>query len=240
MRETKSEIEKKLNPKSTRHNNNDNNNNPIMQLRARVLRFEFSGALVEHLAAFANVHRYDDRKTYKEAWVQWMAHNEVADLFNAEVARLKALGYKGDAADKLYKSGRYYFRQKTCGPGNYVPSIAPRTPPPNLSLHAEPLGVRGALVAPRKYVLLSHALLVAMDDHIERSMQSNNEYTPAMGFSEFCKLHAHDAVLISEVARLVERAGSKTDAAAVRDIIHQKLKKTYKNRYFMMVKNAIN
>ena len=207
-----------------------------MQLRARVLRFEFSGALVEHLAAFANVHRYDDRKTYKEAWVQWMAHNEVADLFNAEVARLKALGYKGDAADKLYKSGRYYFRQKTCGPGNVVP----RTPPPNLSLHAEPLGVRGALVAPRKYVTMGHALLVAMDDHIERSMQFNDEYTPAMGFSEFCKLHAHDAVLISEVARLVERAGSKTDAAAVRDIIHQKLKKTYKNRYFMMVKNAIN
>jgi hypothetical protein len=194
------------------------------------LRFEFSGALVEHLAAFANVHRYDDRKTYKEAWVQWMAHNEVADLFNAEVARLKALGYKGDAADKLYKSGRYYFRQKTCGF-------------PNLSLHAEPLGVRDvpiALVAPRKYVLLNHALLCAMDDHIERSMQFNDEYTPAMGFSEFCKLHAHDAVLISEVARLVERAGSKTDAAAVRDILHQKLKKTYKNRYFMMVKNAIN
>ena len=78
-----------------------------------------------------------------------------------------------------------------------------------------------------------------MDDHIERSMQFNDEYTPAMGFSEFCKLHAHDAVLISEVARLVERAGSKTDAAAARDI-HQKLKKTYKNRYFMMVKNAIN
>ena len=100
----------------------------------RVLRFEFSSQLVELVTAFANVHRYDDRKTYKEAWAQWMAGAEVADLFNAEVARLKALGYKGDAADKLYKSGRYYVRQKTNGPGNYVPSIAPRTPPPNLSL----------------------------------------------------------------------------------------------------------
>ena len=248
MRETKSEIEKKLNPKSTRHNNNDNNddndnnNNPIMQLRARVLRFEFSGALVEHLAAFANVHRYDDRKTYKEAWVQWMAHNEVADLFNAEVARLKALGYKGDAADKLYKSGRYYFRTRE--PTVQRSSLWPHTPPSRAtSTHNDANGARrgsGNLGSLRKYVTMGHALLVAMDDHIERSMQSNDEYTPAMGFSEFCKLHAHDAVLISEVARLVERAGSKTDAAAVRDIIHQKLKKTYKNRYFMMVKNAIN
>jgi hypothetical protein len=72
-----------------------------------------------------------------------------------------------------------------------------------------------------------------MDAHIERSMQSNDEYTPAMGFSEFCKLHARDAVLLSEIARLVEIRDATRD-------IHQKLKKTYKNRYFMMVKNAIN
>ena len=83
-----------------------------MQLNARVLRFEFSNAMIESTTAFANVHRYDDRKTYKEAWAQWMSGAEVADLFNAEVARLKALGYKGDAADKLYKSGRYYFRTR--------------------------------------------------------------------------------------------------------------------------------
>ena len=212
-----------------------------MQLNARVLRFEISGALVEHLAAFANVHRYDDRKTYKEAWVQWMAGAEVADLFNAEVARLKALGYKGDAADKLYKSGRYYFRTRE--PTVQRSSLWPRTPPSRAtSTPNDANGARrgsGNLGSLRKYVLLNHALLVAMDDHIERSMQSNDEYTPAMGFSEFCKLHARDAVLISEVARLVERAGSKPDAAAAKDI-HQKLKKTYKNRYFMMVKNAIN
>jgi hypothetical protein len=210
----------------------------------RVLRFEFSQELVQVVTAFANVHRYDDRKTYKEAWAQWMSGAEVADLFNAEVARLKALGYKGDAADKLFKSGRYYFRQKTYGPGNVVPRTPPpnlslHTPPPNLSLHTDPkpLGVRGALVAPRKYVTMDRALLGAMDAHIERSMQSNPEYTPAIGFSEFCKTHAGDAVLTSEVARLFHRMVSKTDADAAKEI-HEKLKKTYKNRYFMMVKNA--
>jgi hypothetical protein len=200
-----------------------------LQLNARVLRFEFSSQLVELVTAFANVHRYDDRKTYKEAWVQWMAHNEVADLFNAEVARLKALGYKGDAADKLYKSGRYYFRTREPTVPHTPPSVATSTP-------NDANGVRrglGNLGSPRKYVLLNHALLGAMDAHIERSMQSNDEYTPAMGFSEFCKLHARDAVLLSEIARLVEIRDATRD-------IHQKLKKTYKNRYFMMVKNATN
>ena len=206
-----------------------------MTALSRVLRFEFSGALIEHVVAFSNLHRYDDRKTYKEAWTAWLAHDDIAALIKTEIVRLGALGFKGDVADKLFKSGRYYFRTRE--PTVQRSSLWPRTPPPNLSLHAEPLGVRGATSAPRKYVTMGRALLCAMDDHIERSMQSNDEYTPAMGFSEFCKLHAGDAVLISEVARLFERAGSKTDAAAARDI-HQKLKKTYKNRYFMMVKNA--
>jgi len=207
----------------------------------RVLRFEFSSQLVELVTAFANVHRYDDRKTYKEAWAQWMAGAEVADLFATEVARLKALGYKGDAADKLYKSGRYYFRTRE--PTVQRSSLWPHTPPSvATSTPNDANGVRRGLGpkatalnlgSPRKYVLLNHALLGAMDAHIERSMQSNDEYTPAMGFSEFCKLHARDAVLLSEIARLVEIRDATRD-------IHQKLKKTYKNRYFMMVKNATN
>ena len=78
--------------------------------RGRVLRFEFSGELIEHVTAFANLHQYDDRKTYKEAWTAWLAHNEIAALLANEVTRLSTLGYKGDVADKLFKSGRYYFR----------------------------------------------------------------------------------------------------------------------------------
>jgi hypothetical protein len=219
----------------------------------RVLRFEFSQQLVQVVTAFANVHRYDDRKTYKEAWAQWMSGAEVADLFNAEVARLKALGYKGDAADKLFKSGRYYFRQKTNGfqgtsrAEPLCPNLSLHTPPSRAtSTHNDANGVGpkalNAMTALnlgslRKYVTMDRALLGAMDAHIERSMQSNPEYTPAIGFSEFCKTHAGDAVLTSEVARLFHRMVSKTDADAAKEI-HEKLKKTYKNRYFMMVKNA--
>ena len=88
-------------------NNNDNNNHSI-----RVLRFEFSNAIIDALKAFTEVHRYDDRKTYKEAWAAWMLMEDTATIFNADVKRLTDLGYKGDVADKLFKSGRYYFRGK--------------------------------------------------------------------------------------------------------------------------------
>jgi hypothetical protein len=100
-------------------NGNDNNNNN----KGRVLRFEFSNAMIESTMTFTEVHRYDDRKTYKEAWAQWLAHDEIAAMIKSEVARLRDLGYKGDVADKLFKSGRYYFRQKTYGPGNVVPRL---------------------------------------------------------------------------------------------------------------------
>lgn len=191
-------------------NNNTNNNNPGNPKARRVLRFEFADALIAHVSAFSNLHQYDDRKTYKEAWAQWLANNEIAALIRTEIARLSDLGYKGDVLDKLFKSGRYYFRQKT---------------------RAEPLGVRAATSAPRKYVLLNHALLDAMDDHIERGLRSTDAYTPAGGFADFCNLHADDAVLKAEAASLSDRLSSS-------QAVHAKLKKTYKNRYFMLMHKA--
>jgi hypothetical protein len=202
---------------------------------ARVLRFEFSDALIEHVAAFAKLHQYDDRKTYKEAWAAWLANDEIAALLKADVKRLTDLGYNGDVADKLFKSGRYYFRQKTAGF-------------PNLSLHADPMcpkqvgvwDVPIALVAPRKYVLMNRDLLNAMDDHIERGLrQDENDadadataYTPAKGFADFYKTWAAAEVdtLRKEVERLSEIMPSG-------EAVHDKLKKTYKNRYFMIVRH---
>ena len=197
------------------NDNNATSANNANARRARVLRFEFSTALIEHVTAFAQMHQYDDRKTYKAAWTVWMANDEIAAIFNADVKRLTDLGYKGDVADKLYKSGRYYFRQKTYGF-------------PNLSLQPEPMGVRGALIAPRRYVLLSRELLSAMDDHIERGLRQQTDFTPAKGFAAFA-LGLDVASYHSEIARLSE-------IMSTGEAVGDKIKKTYKNRYFMLVK----
>ena len=222
---------------------NDNNAisaNNANARRARVLRFEFSTALIEHVAAFAQMHQYDDRKTYKAAWTEWMANDEIATIFNADVKRLTDLGYKGDVADKLYKSGRYYFRQKTYGPGNVVP----RTPPPNLSLQPEPMGVRGAkarlvpsrcaLVAPRRYVLLSRELLSAMDDHIERGLRQQTDFTPAKGFAAFAL--GADGTDGTDIASYHSEIARLSEIMPTGEAVGDKIKKTYKNRYFMLVK----
>ena len=105
---------------SNSNKNNDSNNSlkgtGTNNNSKRVLRFEFSNAIIESVMGFTTVHQYDDRKTYKEAWTKWLAHDEIAAIFKADVERLTNLGYKGDVADKLFKSGRYYFRGATSAP----------------------------------------------------------------------------------------------------------------------------
>jgi hypothetical protein len=199
-------------------NNGTNGTNPKGTTKARVLRHEFSSALTEHLAAFANLHKYDDRTTYKEAWMAWLAHDEIAALLTTDVARLSGLGYKGDVLDKLYKSGRYYFRGKNAEKANAEKANAEKA-------NAEKANADKA----RKYVLLNHALLDAMDDHIERGLQHDGAYTPARGFADFCNMHANNDIMQAEVASLSERLSSGEEA------VHAKLKKTYKNRYFMLM-----
>ena len=187
---------------------------------------------------FTTVHQYDDRKTYKEAWTKWLAHDEIAAMLKSEVERLTNLGYKGDVADKLFKSGRYYFRGATSAPR--TPNDANRrgSGPKALnalnqgSLHADPtpLGVRGAS-APRKYVTMGRELLRAMDEHIERGLRTNDAYTPAIGFSDFFRTYASSDLLKAEVGNLIRHYETVPNPAKK---LHAKLKKTYKNRYFMM------
>ena len=207
--------------------------------RPRVLRFEFSNALIDALKAFTEIHQYDDRKTYKEAWTAWLANHEISAMLKAEVARLTDLGYKGDVADKLFKSGRYYFRtreptvQRSSLWPHTPPSSAPRTPNDANGVRRGlgPKATARNLGSPRKYVLLNHALLDAMDDHIERGLQCDDAYTPASGFADFCKLNpdseSYRSAYRSEVNRLSE-------CMPTGEAVHDKLKKTYKNRYFMI------
>jgi hypothetical protein len=82
----------------------------------------------------------------------------------------------------------------------------------------------------KNYVLLNRQLLDEMDDHIDCGLRSA-DYTPAGGFADFCTTNAQSELYRSEVARLSELMPTG-------DAVHDKLKKTYKNRYFMLTKAA--
>ena len=77
----------------------------------------------------------------------------------------------------------------------------------------------------RVYINVSKELLDKMDIHINTNIADTN-YTPKGGFDSFCQ----------EYTQLLKDAISKICREGVTDhsVIHTKIKKTYKNRYFML------
>jgi hypothetical protein len=75
----------------------------------------------------------------------------------------------------------------------------------------------------RQYISVDHELLTVMDRHIV-----NNDSKPEAAFILFCK--ENEAVLRQSVAQIC--------AQGINDVqqIQSKIKKTYKNRYFLLIK----
>ena len=57
----------------------------------------------------------------------------------------------------------------------------------------------------------------------------NEDYQPKTGFILFCK--SNEAILIETLANVIEQG--ITDS----EVIQDKIKKTYKNRYFILTQN---
>ena len=146
-----------------------------------IFRFKFSSDFTDRLTPFAKLHQYDDRHTYKEAWTQWLVIND--ELVDMEVRRLKGLGYDGNIVDKMYKSGRYYFRNKST----------------NANTEAKPR---------RVYVSLEHDVIDAMDIHI-----SVNYYLPcfkpSIAYDQFCM--EHTKLINDEITRLLQEDLTKEE-----------------------------
>ena len=127
---------------------------------ATTFRFKFSQNFMEKLHAFSQVHRYDNRHIFKEAWERWCEENN--DSIQEETALLENNGYHGPVLDKMYKSARYYFSKKK-------------------NEQAEPK-------QRRRYVSVDGDLIDQMDNHI-LDWCRREDFKPATAFSDFCVSH---------------------------------------------------
>ena len=97
--------------------------NGTVRVTIKTNRHTYSEEVVEQLSSFAKVHKYDDRKEFKEAWQKWMEEPDIKNLIVAEVARLTVNGLSGDIVDRMYKSARYYYRKKCGGEAVTEPTV---------------------------------------------------------------------------------------------------------------------
>ena len=187
--------------------------------RKPVFRFNLSDEMVDALLQFSKMHQFDDRNSYTDAWNEWKNTPHISKMLADEIERLQNLDYRGSAEsieNKIFKSGRYYFRNK--------------------SFVKAPPKTRG------KYISVSKELICAMDEHIARGINNNGDNgdngdndgqtpsPPADLFNEFCKRCVD--ILKIEINRLIDLEQFSEDPA----LIIAKIKKTFKNRVFQFLK----
>ena len=122
-----------------------------------VLRFNFTASFMTQLSSFAKIHQFDSRDDFKNAWKSWSEDNKT--LIQDETIRLQQFGFTGNVHDKMFKSVRYYFRQKST-----VPASQP----------------------PRKIYESMHKPILSSIDTQIKSIINDPSVSPADGFDSFC------------------------------------------------------
>lgn len=137
-----------------------------------IYRYKFNNNLLQDIIEFSSVHRYDDPETFREAWDEWIKDN--TETISREQERLRNIGYMGDVKVKMYKSARYYFKNK------------PLNKTLDNSLN------KSHTVKRRKYISISKNFIAKIDEHID-----NNGLTvkPSVGYLDFIETNKS---LISE------------------------------------------
>jgi hypothetical protein len=177
------------------------------EIKLQTFHHNFSEAITERFTYFATLHRFDDRKTFKEAWQKWIQEEDVAADIQTEIQTLESNHYDGDILDKMFKSVRYYYRKKP---------IIPKAP-----------------ATRKEYVALSAFVLDGMDKHIiETMLQHTDPQTTKCGISP---AKAFDLYMKQLQPPTAKDQQDQQDQNQTIDVA--KYKKTYKNRFFIASKN---
>ena len=238
-------------------NNNDiinnNNNNGI-----KTYRHEFGKEFMVRLSAFSKVHQYDDRHMYKSEWTKWTQQEEIAEAIDAEKRRLSENGYTGDIDDKMFKAGRYYFRKKTATattaevktPMTPMTPKTPTTPAASASAAAAASAAASAATPPsqqqqqqsrRPYITMSKDTIATMDDHIKNMHSTQTSiFKPSSCYDNFYQTKMSTTEMTREIEKIIEKYQKFTDTSRsspdqLTTEIIDKIKKTYKNRYYKFV-----
>lgn len=180
------------------------------EIKLQTFHYNFSEQITERFMYFATLHRYDDRKTFKEAWQKWILEEDVAADIQTEIHTLESNHYVGDIMDKMFKSVRYYYRKK------------PVTPKPPTTR--------------KEYVSLPVAVLESMDKHIiETMIQHTNPETTQCGISPAKAFDLYMKQLLLQPDQVQDQVQVQEEPKPAIDI--PKYKKTYKNRFFIASKN---
>ena len=216
----------------------------------KTYRHEFSKEFMAELSRFSKVHQYDDRHTYKSEWQKWINQETIAQAMDFEKRRLQENGYIGDIDDKMFKAGRYYFRKKTL---TAIPTHAEiETPKAAEQETPETPKTPAATTAAsrRTYITMSKQCIRMMDNHISAAATATaattTQFKPSTCYDDFYETQMTTPEMTKEIENIIEKyektpgAMANLTAEQLTVEIMDKIKKTYKNRYYKFISASRN
>lgn len=173
-----------------------------------------------------------------------------------EKRRLQENGYIGDIDDKMFKAGRYYFRKKTL---TAIPTHAEiETPKAAEQETPETPKTPAATTAAsrRTYITMSKQCIRMMDDHISAAAAAaitttatataTTQFKPSTCYDDFYETQMTTPEMTKEIENIIEKyektpgAMANLTAEQLTVEIMDKIKKTYKNRYYKYISASRN
>jgi hypothetical protein len=188
--------------------------NTVENIILKTYRFVLSNQMIDYLSEFSKIHQHDDRKTFKEEWEKWIKDEDIEPILNEEIKHLKNTGFTGDVVDKMFKSARYYYRNKLS------------------NIETKEKKER------KTYETLPIEILEKIDLHIHRQIQKNANrmlndeikiscISPAESFNLYLQENKSDMIKYLQQY-------NESDSIQKKDVevMMKKYKKTYKNRFY--------
>lgn len=180
-----------------------------------IYRYKLSSEIEILITNFSKLHIYTSRQVFQEKWKEWLEINR--EGIELEKKRLMDLGYKKNVEEKMYTAARYYFKKKEIR--NEITEKETREKETNEK------GTRG-------YIVLDEKIIKMMDKYITENY--TRDFKPSSSYNNFIELN-NDVIEI-EIQRLIDIDIKKLNT---RDKCRDKIKKTYKNRCFVLEQNKI-
>ena len=140
-------------------------------MKTSTFRYNFSDNFVKNLIVFAKNNKNTDFDLFNQNYQEWLDLNK--DLVKQEELLLKNLGYVGNINDKIFKSARYYFNNKS-----FDKKVKKR----------------------KKYTKFNKSFLKIMDQQIIINIQNNIK--PELAFNLFIENPVNSRIISNEFENL--------------------------------------
>ena len=161
-------------------------------------RYQFSIGFTNSMHKFSKLTRNLDKDEFDSKFEDF--YNKNKKTIESEESELRQSGFEGDIREKMYKSIRYYLKNKE------------ETKPKKR----------------RKYITINKDILTEMDNHIENII-CKSPTKPAKCYNAFMNDNRFTEMISNCKDSVMQKSENITE-----DDFNLKIKKTYKNRYFLI------